>query len=381
MQLIPFLIATIIPLLFLFLIYKLDLFKTGYFRYILMSFFAGAIAFGIASLINRYLIDQVNIDRMVIIQYVAPIVEELLKCLILIYLVKRPSFTYYVEGATYGFAAGIGFAVLENYQYILSSSGSGIGVAIARVLSTNLMHASATSISGIFIGQSRFLKTIKGILFGSAGVLSALLIHLAYNNLVTRIDSGMLLLIAAGFGFISAGVIALSIRHGLTVERAWIIEKLGEEDRVTGAEARLVQGMDKLKRVLTPFTEKFGVKKAAQAEKFLVIQARLGILRKTLDLMADQQSKQAVEQQLVALQNEMDIVRRSVGAYAMLYVRHIFPSDASPIWQSIESAIQEKAQDPSGRSGINLWDTLAARQAANAQMKEKAKDQEENHDL
>ncbi len=377
MQFIPSLIATIIPLFFLYLIYKLDLFKTGYFRYILMSFIAGAVAFGLASFTNQLLINKALVDRMVVIQYVAPVLEEFLKCMILIYLVKKPSFTYYVEGATYGFAAGIGFAVLENYQYILSSPNSGMTIAIARVLSTNLMHASATSLAGIFIGQTRFLKPIKGFLYGLVGLLSAIIIHTVYNNLVTRLNTGLLLLIAAGFGFISASIIALSIRRGLDTEKAWIEEKLEEEDRVTSTEARLVQGLSKLKKILAPFAEKFGIKKAAQAEKFLVIQARLGILRKTMDLMADQQSKAAIEDQINQLLNEMDVIRRSIGAYAMLYVRHIFPSDVSPLWQNIEMAIQDQSQSSTGKTGINLWANLAARQAANTTIKDKTQNQEE----
>ncbi len=337
-----------------------------------MSFFAGAVAFGLASITNRLLIDRDVVDRMVIIQYIAPILEEFLKCLILIYLVKKPSFTYYVEGATYGFAAGIGFAVLENYQYILSSPDSGMTIAIARVLSTNLMHASATSLSGIFIGQARFLKSIKSITLGFVGLLSAIIIHTIYNNLVTRLDTGLLLVIAAGFGFISAGVIAVSIRRGLKTERAWIEEKLGEEDRVTSTEARLVQGMNKLKMILAPFTEKFGTKKAAQAERFLVIQARLGILRKNLELMSTDENKVAIETQIDQLLIEMDDIRRSIGAYAMLYIRHIFPSDVSPIWQSIETAIQDQSKN-TVKTGINIWANLAAKQADRAVDTEKTK--------
>ncbi|MBK9207159.1 MAG: PrsW family intramembrane metalloprotease [Anaerolineales bacterium] len=37
----------------------------------------------------------------------APILEEILKSLILIYLVKRAEFNYVVDGAIYGFGAGL----------------------------------------------------------------------------------------------------------------------------------------------------------------------------------------------------------------------------------------------------------------------------------
>jgi len=50
--------------------------------------------------------------------HTAPIVEEVFKSLILLYLVRRANTTFFVDGAVYGFAAGIGFAIAENMLYL-----------------------------------------------------------------------------------------------------------------------------------------------------------------------------------------------------------------------------------------------------------------------
>ena len=59
-------------------------------------------------------------------------------------------------------------------------------------------------------------------------------LHLGFNNLVTRVNSGLLLIYAATTGITGLIVIAWSIRRGLQEEKAWIEEMLGEADRVTG---------------------------------------------------------------------------------------------------------------------------------------------------
>src|SRR5512133_2362494 len=211
MQILAFVIATAIPLLSLYLIYRLDLYKTGAFRTILTCFISGAVAFWIASLVNRTIYDRGWLGVTDIIRYSAPLVEEILKGMLLWYLVRRPTFTYFVEGAVYCFAAGVGFAIFENYQYILDAgAAASFGVAISRVISTNLMHATTTSLLGIALGYARFERVYRQILLSLAGLLVAILVHMGFNNLVTRVDGSLLLVYAAASGLAGTGLIAFA---------------------------------------------------------------------------------------------------------------------------------------------------------------------------
>lgn len=364
MQIIALIIASVIPLLALYIIYTQDLYKTGEFRLIFTCFIGGAIAVAIASQINGTLYTRGLLAAEDIIRYSAPPVEEIFKGLLLWYLVRRPKFTYFVEGAVYGFAAGIGFAVFENFQYVLGAGDAGFGTAISRVISTNLMHATTTSLLGIALGYARFERLPRQILVSLTGLLAAILVHAGFNNLVTRVNPGTALLIyAAVWGLVGTGLIAFIIQRGLKEEKTWIEEKLGMADRVTKGEAAVVNRMENMQEILEPLTERFGEKKAAQIERFLVTQARLGILRKSLDKLSDERMKRSVEQQMEKLRTEMDTARRGVGSYAMLYLRHTFPENASPLWGRIESAIQERAAArPAGGAATNLWANLKTRQ-------------------
>ncbi len=103
---------------------------------------------------TRVLESGVNYETLT--RITAPIIEEILKALILIYLIQHPRFRYIVDGAVYGIAVGIGFALSENLFIYLPGAGDAVLVtAISRTLSTSLMHATASGLVGISLGRLR----------------------------------------------------------------------------------------------------------------------------------------------------------------------------------------------------------------------------------
>jgi RsiW-degrading membrane proteinase PrsW (M82 family) len=366
-SILAYVIATLIPILALVVIRALDLYKTGNFRYVVLSFLWGFVAFGIASYVNPWFYNQgyiTNIND--ISRFIAPNVEEILKSLILIYLITRIDFTYFIDGAIYGFAAGIGFAIIENYQYIANAYDPGLGTAIGRVISTNLIHAAASGMVGIAFGLARFERGGRRVMTILVGLIAAILTHMIFNITATSANpfvQNNLLIIAAALGLGGAGLIAFAIQRGLVEERAWIEEKLGMADRVTRGEAAIVNRFSELDDLLAPLAERFGEDKAEKIQDLLTLQARLGILRKTLDKLTDETMRQAVSRQMEELRSKMDQGRREVGSYAMLYLRHTIPAGASPLWTRLETLIQERAAAQPTTTGPSLWDRLNQRTA------------------
>jgi RsiW-degrading membrane proteinase PrsW (M82 family) len=354
------LIATIVPLVFLYVMRALDLYGTGAFRTVLTCFVWGLIAFGGALLINQTMLDYNIVSDDVFRRYTAPIIEETLKSLFLLYLIRRPNFTYFVDGAIYGFACGIGFAIIENYYYVYYNPTAALGVAVARVLSTNLMHASASALIGIALGLSRFEKFPSGLLVSLGGYVLAMGLHVGYNNLVTRVSSEFLLLYAAVVGFTAVGLIAFAIKRGLAEEKAWIEETLGEADRVTAGEAAMVNRLSETQKIFGSLAKKFGPKKAEQIERFLMLQAQLGIKRKTLEKLADAKMRVAVEGEMDQIRDDMNDLRRSVGAYVMSYVRSIFPEEGGLLFSLLGDKIQERIAQPSS-GGPNAFALLGGK--------------------
>ena len=86
-----------------------------------------------------------------------PGVEELVKAVVLVDQVRRPSFTYFVDGAILGFAAGTGFAMIENLVYLLGApAADGLGLSINRVFGASLMHGTACALVGVALWRGRF---------------------------------------------------------------------------------------------------------------------------------------------------------------------------------------------------------------------------------
>ncbi len=361
MYIIALIIATVIPLFVLYIIYTRNLYATGEANYIAFAVGWGVLAFTVASLFNRILIDTGTLDRLTTVQFAAPVIEEILKGAFLLYLVRRPQFTYFVDGAIYGFSVGIGFAVFENYQYVFGNLNAALGIAIGRVISTNLMHATTSALLGIGFGLARFERGSSRSATVGLALTLAMVVHIGFNNLVTRVSSGYLLLYAAVVGVGGVFVILTAIKRGLAEEKLWIEEKLGMADRVTASEAAVVQRLDNLQQILEPLAARFGQEKAAQIEKFLLLQARLGILRKTLDKLQDEKLLEVTRLEITQKQQEMDEVRRAVGVYTMSYLRNIFPEGDSPLWGGLEGLIEQRLAAQPVDPGGGLWGRLEKR--------------------
>src|SRR5574341_50381 len=341
-------IATAIPLIVLYVIYTRDLYATGAFRVIVLCVGWGAVAFVIARFVNPFILQTTSIGFFNLVRYVAPITEEVLKALILVVLVRRNDFTYFVDGAIYGFAIGIGFAIPENFDYVLGSPNLALTIAVGRVLSTTLIHASASAMVGITLGLARFRRAwLARAGYFVIGLALAYLVHGGFNNLTSRISpSGLLIYLYAGLaGFGGLGAVYLILRRGLAEEQQWIEEMLGVGDRVTANEAAVVQRLAEAGAILAPVVERFGEEKAAQIGRFLQLQARLGILRKTLERLPDEEQRRDARAQIDGLTHEIDEARRLVGSYAMLFLRNIYPEQKGSVWGRLELTIRQREEE------------------------------------
>jgi RsiW-degrading membrane proteinase PrsW (M82 family) len=347
-------VAIAVPLIFLFMVRWLDLYASGSLKVVVICLLWGVVAFVLAFQANTVALGLVGMGLLVTL--VAPMIEEVLKSLILVYEVRRPNFTYFVDGAIYGFAAGTGFAVVENLLYLgRAGAVGGVGMAVSRAFSTALMHGSASALVGVALGRMRFGRGFSRIASLLLGWAAAMALHITFNNLISA-NMGVLTLVLAML--IGMGGVALNagfIFWGLREERRWLRETLQLAVGVSVGESNVVQQIDSLDELLAPIAEHFGVEKRKQVEAFLRLQARLGLKRKVQEQTADPKLRAALDAQVQALRQEMDTLRRAVGVYCMAYVRSILPPETEPIWARLDQSLLAQQ----GASGRNLWSTLS----------------------
>src|SRR5579859_6753665 len=373
---IAYIIAIAVPLFAIYMIFALDLFGTGKGSTVLIAFAWGALgAFTLALIINNWTNDWLTATigpdaaYTTVVTRSAPIVEEILKSLVLIYLVFQPRFRYIVDGAVYGFATGIGFSVTENLFYLTTDPAlmatndpsQRLVLAISRVLSSSLMHATASALIGISLGRLRRSHGSYRFVVPLVGLGFAAILHLIFNNLVNTLQGTQLLLVAIGIGIGGGMVIGYWITQGLAEEKKHFKETLDSAVGVSQGERKAVQqlGGNQIEEVLQELGDMFGVEKIDTIRRLLVIQANIGILNGNLRSPTSAHLRSAWEKEIAELRVEAVKIRNDLGIYVMNFLRSVFPADEtaadSPLTRAISSA------DPTVVHTFDMFMNLSAK--------------------
>jgi len=168
-------------LAFLAALVYLDSYKLVGLRVVIAVVALGLFAAVAALYVNGALLAAGWLDRATLSRYVAPIVEETAKALIVVGLVRTNRIGFLVDAAILGFAAGTGFALVENLQYQRLAPDAGAGLWIVRGFGTAIMHGGATAIFGMTSIAMLERERPAIVAFGVA-LLLATLLHAVYNQ-------------------------------------------------------------------------------------------------------------------------------------------------------------------------------------------------------
>jgi RsiW-degrading membrane proteinase PrsW (M82 family) len=363
------LIAAGIPLIFLVIIYALDLYASRTFRLVLACFAWGAIGgVGLAYLAQKYisvpLLYAWGLRYFFLYVAFAPIVEEIAKSLSILYVARRPEFTYFVDGAIYGFASGIGFSIVENYLYIQQNPRQGITIALVRAFSVCLMHGTAAGLVGAAVGRFRFRRGTSRGLASLSGWVAAVLLHALFNGISQSysVSENLVTPLLVGIGMMGVALIGFFINRGLKEQGEWLIETLNRQTAMSGAEARAARALGSIDAVLEPLANQFP-NVAEQILELVLKQAQLGIKRKVHQEIDDARMKEKLGEEIAAMQADMEKLRKEIGPYVMAYVRAVFPENKFDVWGRLETlAVQ------SGPPDLQRWaDMLTASEEKPAQ--------------
>ena len=187
----------LLPVLaFLIVLIILDSFKLVKMKFILSAIGVGAVCALIGLYINPLILKGLAIDLLSFKRYMAPLVEELLKIIFIVYLIRAHKLGFLVDSAIAGFAVGAGFALFENVYYLQGLPDSGIFLWIVRGFGTAVMHGGTTAMAAM-IGKYFSDKQDNLFLTILPGLLSASIIHSMYNHffLPPLISTALLLLL------------------------------------------------------------------------------------------------------------------------------------------------------------------------------------------
>jgi RsiW-degrading membrane proteinase PrsW (M82 family) len=176
-------VALLPVLLFLAALLVMDSFKLVPARTVLLAIGWGAAAAMFCLAVHHEMVAS-GVPLIVLRRYIAPLTEETVKALFVVWLLAGRRLGFAVDAAIAGFAVGAGFALVENLDYLRTVVDARIWLWIVRGLGTAIFHGATTC---IFAMMARGLwerdpnRPVRAI---GSGLAAAVLLHAVYNNLL-----------------------------------------------------------------------------------------------------------------------------------------------------------------------------------------------------
>ncbi len=157
------------------------------YKLVSMRWVVSVIALGCGAAILSYPLNVVGLEWLGIgfsnfTRYIAPLIEEALKALVIIALIRRNRIGFLVDAAIFGFAVGAGFAIFENLFYLQVLPDTQLGTWIVRGFGTAVMHGGAAAIFAIVSHTLMGQHPAKGYVVLLPGYIVAVIVHSIFNH-------------------------------------------------------------------------------------------------------------------------------------------------------------------------------------------------------
>ena len=174
--------AGLLPvLLFLLGLRLLDSFKLIHGRTLAMALAAGVAAALVAWVAQGAALAHGWVADGVLRHVVGPALEETLKAMFVLVLLRTHRVGFMVDAAIAGFAVGAGFAIVENLYYAGTVDHAAAALWLVRGLGTAIMHGSTTAMFGI-VGKALGDRSPRhGAWATLPGLVLAFAVHAAFN--------------------------------------------------------------------------------------------------------------------------------------------------------------------------------------------------------
>jgi RsiW-degrading membrane proteinase PrsW (M82 family) len=165
--------------------------------YLILLTFIGGIGTAFAALIaEKGLLEFISPEEHLVTFFICiALIEEYAKYLaVKLIVLKRIDFNEPIDAMVYMVTAGLGFAAIENFLFLIFQSqnlGSlllpetllaGASLSVSRFIGANLLHALASAIVGYFLARAWFHPLRKHLIM--AGILIASALHALFNYLI-----------------------------------------------------------------------------------------------------------------------------------------------------------------------------------------------------
>ena len=167
--------------LFLWSLVYIDSYKLVNLKHLVRVIVAGGIAALASYVINEIVLHSAD-DRSVFTRLAAPAVEEALKFLPVVFLLATRRIGFVIDAAIFGFAAGTGFALVENLYYMAVLPDRPLAFWVVRGFGTAVMHGGTTALAAMITKVVLQRREADSVFLALPGLAIAFAIHSIFNQ-------------------------------------------------------------------------------------------------------------------------------------------------------------------------------------------------------
>jgi protease PrsW len=316
-------------LLFLLVLVHADSYKLLRPRTVLALVAAGAIAAGASYLANIGASSLFAGDLALYARYVSPWIEEALKALVLVFLIRKRYVGLPVDAGIAGFAIGTGFALIENLYYLASRPETALAVQVVRGFGTAIMHGGTTTVLAMISVTLYERRPNGGLQLLVPGFLAATVLHAGFNVLLVRPALATFATI-----IVLPLVIYLVFQHSERTLRGWLDEDLDSKVQLlelinTGKFLDSYSG-----RYLQSMRERFRGEDLADMLCLLRLHGELALRAKGVLLLRESDIEEPpLDDETRDKLAELAQLKRAIGKTGVLALRPLMMATGKDIWQ------------------------------------------------
>ncbi len=309
-------IALVPVLAFLLLLQLMDSFRLVTVRTVLATIAAGALVAFLWMPAHTWLVTTAGIDLKVFTRYIAPLTEEVGKASVIGVLFWRRRIGFLVDAAVLGFAAGAGFALVENVDYLIHLENPSSALWLVRGFGTAVLHGATTAVFAM-VTRTMMERPGRSLLAAALpGFALAAGIHSAFNHvLLPPLAMTALLLLLLPL------LIVAVFQRSERATREWVTTGLDlDVDLLQLVESDLF-GVTRFASYLNELRERVGGMVAADMFCMLRLDLEIAVQAKALLLAREAGLNLPVSPDLHAALRESAYLQRSIGRAGMLALK------------------------------------------------------------
>ena len=329
MDYIPRAAVNLLPVLFFLLALNLlDSYKLLKLRTLVFLIGIGC-ACAVASLpLNSLLIRLTDTSLRTFARIGAPLTEETLKSICIIYLIKTRKLGFIVDSAIAGFAVGAGFAIFENAYNLSALEESSVLTWIVRGLGTAIMHGGTTAVFGIISKDFFDRSNQKNYAVFLPGLLAAALLHSFYNHfLLSPLLSTIIIHVTLPF------VVIAAFYQSERATRQWLGKQFDTDAELLDIINSGQVSDSRIGVLFRSIGEKFPPEVVVDMLCYLRVHVELAISAKGLLLMREAGFNPEPAPEVRAKFDELRYLEKVIGKTGRLAVLPFIHKSARDLWQ------------------------------------------------